>query len=219
MQLVCLLTSVRNKTRLIIRKILLSQSPLQFSGGERGRFVTIDQIIIGFRWEYLVWLLCLVIHECQDWRSGWGEERRQDLLWWVNGPNTHNYNWLPSAPCLPSDDLGLGINSRHLPLSPGPDLTGLDWTTQTKSSSCPECPGWPGHHFSKQKSLHSQKPRQIWPICTERGRRWITRSSLLLLQTSGNQLSRILKLSEGLWSWYWEKWRDDRHLRKSTRSR
>ena len=36
MQLVCLLTSVGNKTRLIIRKILLSQSLLQFSGGERG---------------------------------------------------------------------------------------------------------------------------------------------------------------------------------------
>ena len=36
MQLVCLLTSVGNKTRLIIRNILLSQSLLQFSGGKRG---------------------------------------------------------------------------------------------------------------------------------------------------------------------------------------
>ena len=127
MQLLCLLTSVGNKTRLIIRKILLSQSPLQFSGGERGRFVTIDQIIIGFRCEYLVWLLWQFMNVCA---VGLLEERRQDLLWSVNDPAipTIITDW--PAPCIPSDDLGLRIILivGHLPLSPGPGWTRLDHT-------------------------------------------------------------------------------------------
>ena len=99
MQLVCLLTSVRNKTRLIIRKILLSQSPLQFSGGERGRFFQIDPIIIGFRWEYLVWLLWQFMN---GETVGLVEERRQDLLWLVNDPArpTIITDW-PGLPVFP----------------------------------------------------------------------------------------------------------------------
>ena len=123
---ICLL--FRNKTRR--SEIACCPCPSQqisssVCGGERKEvdfsklikslLVSAESILFGYSgnsWMPRLWVLV--------------EERRQDLLWLVNDPAipTIITDW--PAPCIPSDDLGLRINSGHLPLQPGPG-----WTTQT----------------------------------------------------------------------------------------
>ena len=135
----------QNKTKHWKYSPVPESTPLR--GGERGRFFKIDQIIIGFRWEYLVWLLWQFMNGT---KKGLVLERGRICCGWEMTQH-HNYNWL-AAPCLPSDDLGLRIDSPHLPLLAGPHK--LKPSSSQGSSRAPS-----GHHFSKQQNLFTVRNR------------------------------------------------------------
>ena len=178
MQLVCLLTSVGNKTRLEEISLLSLLPPwvyqnLHFSGGERGRFFQIDQMIIGFRWEYLVWLLWTFMNAEPDCGSGGGEETGSVVVGKWPG-QSHNYNWLDGS-LYSSDDLGLRINSGHLPLWTGPG----PGPHKTKPSSSPAAPAiiFQNNKISSQSETETNLINLYWENWELR---WITRADIFL---------------------------------------
>ena len=135
-----------------------SVSP-NLSGGKTQEvhlLVRIDQIIIGFRWENLVWLLWQFMN---GETVGLVEERRQDLLWLVNDPvrPTIITDW-PGLPVFPLmiSAWELIVATSHSRLA----QTWLDWTGPHKLSQVAALSALAGRDIiSQNKNLFTVRNR------------------------------------------------------------